>query len=327
MIIRVGIFGYGNLGKGVECALRQNADMELVGIFTRRDPKTVQSMTGAPVYPASEAEAFRDRIDVMIVCGGSATDLPVLTGKLASVFSVVDSFDTHDDIPEHFAAVDASAKEAGHVALISGGWDPGIFSIMRLYGEVFLPDGQTDTFWGPGVSQGHSDAVRRIPGVLDARQYTLPVDASVRQVREGRMPELTPRLKHRRLCYVVAEEGADLEKIRTQIVTMPHYFEGYDTQVVFISQEEMNREHSRLPHGGFVFRTGRTGLRFTQRETMEFGLHLDSNPEFTGSVLCALARGVYRLVQRGESGCRTVFDLPPAYLSPLSDAELRAKLL
>ena len=327
MLIRIGIFGYGNLGKGVELALRQNADMELVGIFTRRDPQSVHSLTGAPVYAASEAESFRDGIDVMIVCGGSATDLPVLTGKLASLFSVVDSFDTHDDIPEHFASVDAAAKQAGTVALISGGWDPGIFSLMRLYGETFLPDGQTDTFWGPGVSQGHSDAVRRIPGVLDARQYTLPVEESVERVRSGKMPELSARQKHRRLCYVVAEDGADREEIREKIVTMPHYFDAYDTAVIFITQEEMERKHSRLPHGGFVFRTGLTGLEFTQRETMEFGLRLDSNPEFTGGVLCALARGVYRLSMRGESGCRTIFDLPPALLSPKSPAELRAAFL
>ena len=327
MVIRIGIYGYGNLGKGVECALRQQPDMELAGIFTRRDPKTVHSLTDAPVYPASEAESFRDRIDVMIVCGGSATDLPVLTGKLAGTFSVVDSFDTHAFIPEHFANVDSFAKKAGTVALISGGWDPGVFSLMRLYGDAFLPDGQTDTFWGPGVSQGHSDAVRRIPGVKDARQYTLPVEESVQIVRSGQMPELSARQKHRRLCYVVAEEGADKEAIRTAIVTMPNYFDAYDTQVVFVTEEEMNEKHGRLPHGGFVFRTGLTGLSFTQRETMEFGLHLDSNPEFTGSVLCALARGVYRLVLRGESGCYTVFDLPPAYLSPRSGAELRAMFL
>ena len=327
MVIRVGIFGYGNLGKGVECALRQQPDMELAGIFTRRDPQTVKSLTGAPVYAAEEVKSFRDKIDVMIICGGSATDLPVLTGRLAEHFSVVDSFDTHADIPEHFAAVDSQAKKGGTAALISGGWDPGVFSLMRLYGEVFLPDGKSDTFWGPGVSQGHSDAVRRIPGVKDARQYTLPVEESVQKVRSGQMPELSARQKHRRLCYVVAEEGADREAIKEQIVTMPHYFDEYDTQVVFVTEEEMKEKHSRLPHGGFVFRTGLTGLSFTQRETMEFGLHLDSNPEFTGSVLCALARGVYRLVQRGESGCFTVFDLPPAYLSPLSNSELRAKLL
>ncbi len=327
MVIRVGIYGYGNLGRGVESALRQNADMELVGIFTRRDPDSVHSVTGAPVYAASAADDFKDQIDIMILCGGSATDLPELTCRLARSFNVIDSFDTHASIPEHFASVNASAEASGHVALISGGWDPGVFSLMRLYGEVFLPDGKSDTFWGPGVSQGHSDAVRRIPGVLDARQYTLPVEESVEQVRAGKMPELTIRQKHRRLCYVVAEEGADKESIRQQIVTMPHYFDEYDTQVVFISAEEMKEKHSRLPHGGFVFRTGVTGERFSQKETMEFGLHLDSNPEFTGSVLCALARGVYRLVQRGESGCRTVFDLPPAYLSPLSGAELRAKLL
>ncbi|MBP5230913.1 MAG: diaminopimelate dehydrogenase [Clostridia bacterium] len=327
MLIRVGIYGYGNLGKGVESALRQNADMELTGIFTRRDPKEVPSLSGAPVYPASEADSFRDKIDVMILCGGSATDLPVMTARLAERFHVVDSFDTHADIPGHFASVDRSAKASGHVALISGGWDPGVFSLMRLYGEVFLPDGQADTFWGPGVSQGHSDAVRRIPGVKDARQYTLPVEESVRAVRAGEMPELTARQKHRRLVYAVAEEGADREAIRKQIVSMPHYFDGYDTEVFLIGEEEMKENHSRHPHGGFVFRTGRTGLRFTHRETMECGLHLDSNPEFTGSVLCALARGVYRLAQRGESGCRTIFDLPPAYLSPSSPEDLRARLL
>lgn len=327
MIIRTGIVGYGNLGKGVEYALRQNPDMELDGIFTRRDPGSVQAATGAPVYALSDVKSFQDRIDVMILCGGSATDLPEMTGRLAGMFNVIDSFDTHADIPEHFASVDAAAKAGGHVALISGGWDPGVFSLMRLYGEVFLPDGKSDTFWGPGVSQGHSDAVRRIPGVRDARQYTLPVEESVSLVRSGKMPDLSTRQKHRRLCYVVAEDGADREEIRNRIVTMPKYFDEYDTQVVFITEEEMKEKHSSLPHGGFVFRTGMTGKNFEKRETMEFGLHLDSNPEFTGSVLVALARGVYRLVQRGESGCRTIFDLPPAYLSPLSGAELRARLL
>ncbi len=325
--MKIGIFGYGNLGRGVECALTQNPDMELVGIFTRRDPESVKTLTGAKVYAASDAEKFAKEIDVMIICGGSATDLPVLTPMLAKTFNVVDSFDTHAHIPDHFAAVDAAAAESGHLALISGGWDPGMFSLNRLYANVILPDGKDYTFWGRGVSQGHSDAVRRIPGVKDARQYTVPVPEALEAVRSGSQPELTTREKHTRECFVVAEEGADLAAIETAIKTMPNYFDEYDTTVTFITEEEMHRDHAELPHGGFVIRTGRTGLDRQHSHTIEYRLTLDSNPEFTSSVLVALARAIGRMAQRGASGCRTIFDIAPADLSPLSGEELRSHLL
>lgn len=325
--MKLGIYGYGNLGRGVESAVRQNPDLELVGVFTRRDPKTVVTRTGIPVYAAAEAEKFRDRIDVMILCGGSATDLPAMTPELAKLFNVVDSFDTHARIPEHFAKVDAAAKAAGHIAVISGGWDPGMFSLNRLYASVILPDGKDYTFWGRGVSQGHSDAIRRVPGVKDARQYTVPIPEALDAVRAGKMPELTTRQKHRRECYVVAEEGADKAAIEKAICTMPNYFDEYDTTVTFLSQEELDRDHKELPHGGFVFRTGKTGLSGEHKHTIEYRLALDSNPEFTSCVLAALARAAYRMHQRGQTGCKTVFDIAPADLSMLSAEELRAHLL
>lgn len=325
--MRLAIYGYGNIGRGVECAAAQNPDMELIGVFTRRDPQNVRTLTGAPVYAASELDARAGGIDVLVVCGGSATDLPRMTPMLAGKCSVVDSFDTHARIPEHFANVDAAARESGHVALISGGWDPGMFSLARLYGSVILPDGKDYTFWGRGVSQGHSDAVRRIDGVLDARQYTVPIPAALDAVRSGSMPELTAREKHRREVYIVAAEGADQAAIEQAVVTMPHYFDEYDTTVTFISQEEMAREHGELPHGGFVFRTGKTGLHGEHTHTIEYRLALDSNPEFTAGVLVALARAVHWMAKRGESGCKTVFDVAPADLSPLSGEELRARLL
>ena len=325
--MKIAIYGYGNIGRGVELAARQNADTELVGVFTRRDPKTVKTLTGVPVYAAQDIAQYRDKVDVLIICGGSATDLPVLTPMLAKDFNVVDSFDTHARIPEHFAAVDAAAREKGHTALISGGWDPGMFSLNRLYASAILPEGKDYTFWGRGVSQGHSDAVRRIEGVLDARQYTVPVQAALDAVRAGECPELTTRQKHLRDCYVVAEEGADKARIEREIKTMPNYFADYDTTVHFISAEEMKRDHSELPHGGFVIRSGKTGLKGEHRHTVEYRLTLDSNPEFTSSVLVALARGVYKHAQKEDFGCKTVFDMAPADLSPLSGEELRAHYL
>ena len=325
--MKIAIYGYGNIGRGVECAITQNPDAELTGIFTRRPPESVQSLTGAPVHAAAEIERYRDRIDVLILCGGSATDLPEMTPALAERFNVVDSFDTHARIPEHFSKVDDAARRGGRLALISGGWDPGMFSLSRLYASAILPKGKDYTFWGRGVSQGHSDAIRRIPGVRDARQYTVPIPEALEAVRSGSMPELTARQKHRRECYVVAEEGADLTAIRQAIVTMPNYFDEYDTSVTFISEEEMRRDHAALPHGGFVIRTGRTGLNEEHQHTIEYRLNLDSNPEFTAGVLVALARAVVRMSQRGETGCRTIFDVAPADLSPLSGEELRARLL
>ncbi len=325
--MKIAIYGYGNIGRGVELAARQNADTELVGVFTRRDPKTVKTLTGVPVCAAQDIAQYRDKVDVLIICGGSATDLPVLTPMLAKDFNVVDSFDTHARIPEHFAAVDAAAREKGHTALISGGWDPGMFSLNRLYASAILPEGKDYTFWGRGVSQGHSDAVRRIEGVLDARQYTVPVQAALDAVRAGECPELTTRQKHLRDCYVVAEEGADRARIEREIKTMPNYFADYDTTVHFISAEEMKRDHSELPHGGFVIRSGKTGLKGEHRHTIEYRLTLDSNPEFTSSVLVALARGVYKHAQKEDFGCKTVFDMAPADLSPLSGEELRAHYL
>lgn len=325
--MKLAIYGYGNIGRGVECAITQNSDAELYGVFTRRDPALVKTLTGASVYPAAELEKRANEFDVLVICGGSATDLPEMTPALARKVNVVDSFDTHARIPEHFANVDAAAKESGHVALISGGWDPGMFSLARLYGSVILPEGKDYTFWGRGVSQGHSDAVRRIEGVADARQYTVPVPEALDAVRSGSMPELTTRQKHRREVYVVAKEGADKAAIEKAIVTMPNYFDEYDTTVTFISADEMAREHKELPHGGFVFRTGKTGLKREHSHTIEYRLTLDSNPEFTAGVLVALARAVDRMAKRGDKGCKTVFDIAPADLSPLSGEELRAHML
>ena len=324
-MIRIGIYGYGNLGRGVELAASQNGDIELVSIFTRRVPSTVTSATGAKVRHITEAALLENEIDVMILCGGSATDLPVQTPELAKLFNTVDSFDTHARIPEHFANVDAIAKEYGHLSLISAGWDPGLFSIMRMYANAVLPSGKDYTFWGRGVSQGHSDAIRRIEGVLDARQYTVPVQAAADAVRSGQCPELATGDKHLRECYVVAEKGADLKRIENEIKTMPNYFSDYTTTVTFITQEEMDKEHSALPHGGFVIRNGQTGGGC--RHTVEFSLKLESNPEFTGSVLVACARAVYRMHARGDRGCMTLFDVPPAMLIRADGEELRSTLL
>ncbi|MBQ7931485.1 MAG: diaminopimelate dehydrogenase [Clostridia bacterium] len=326
MSIRIGILGYGNLGRGVECAIRQNPDMELVGVFTRRDPSAVKTF-GAKAYHIDRAAEMKDDIDVMIICGGSATDLPWQTPEYAKIFNVVDSFDTHAKIPEHYAAVDASAKESGKIAVISAGWDPGMFSVNRLYAGAILPEGNDYTFWGKGVSQGHSDAIRRIDGVLDARQYTIPVPAALEAVRNGEAPELTAREKHTRECFVVAEEGADLERIEREIVTMPNYFADYDTTVHFISMEELQRDHAGIPHGGVVIRSGKTGLNKEHNHIIEYSLKLDSNPEFTSSVLVAMARAAYRMNREGQAGCKTIFDIPPAYLSPRSGEELRKTLL
>ena len=327
MSIRVGIYGYGNLGKGVECAIKQNPDLTLVGVFTRRPPETVKTLTGAKVFLADDALKMTDEIDVMIICGGSATDLPVQTPMLAKYFNVVDSFDTHARIPEHFEKVDKSAKEGGKVGAISVGWDPGMFSIARLYGSAILPDGNDYTFWGKGVSQGHSDAIRRVKGVKDGKQYTVPVEEALEEVRSGKNPTLTARQKHTRVCYVVAEEGADKEAIEKEIKEMPNYFADYDTTVHFISQEELNRDHGGIPHGGFVIRTGKTGLDGENTHIIEYSLKLDSNPQFTASVLVACARAVVRLNKEKVSGCRTLFDIPPSYLSAVSPDELRKKLL
>lgn len=325
--MKLAIYGYGNLGKGVECAIRQNPDAELFGVFTRRDPDKVKTLTGVGVYPADEIEEYQDEIDVLIICGGSATDLPAMTPMLAKHFNVVDSFDTHAKIPSHFANVDAAAKESGHIALISAGWDPGMFSLNRCYASAILPEGNDYTFWGRGVSQGHSDAVRRIDGVKDARQYTVPVPSALEQVRAGTNPTLTTREKHTRECYVVAEEGADLARIENEIKTMPNYFDEYDTTVHFISEEEMKRDHSELPHGGFVIRTGKTGLNGEHSHVIEYSLKLDSNPEFTASAIVAFARAICRMHARGDVGCKTVFDIAPGDLSPLSPEELRARML
>ena len=325
--MKIGIYGYGNLGRGVELAIRQNADMELAGVFTRRDPATVKTITGAPVYAAADVNRFENEIDVMIICGGSASDLPEMTPALAKHFNVLDSFDTHARIPEHFANVDAAAAETGHTALISAGWDPGLFSLARLLMNSVLPDGKDYTFWGRGVSQGHSDAIRRIPGVKDARQYTVPVPAALASARSGENPDLSTRQKHTRECYVVAEEGADKALIEKQIKEMPNYFADYDTTVTFITEEEMKRDHSELPHGGQVIRCGRTGLDGNRTHVMEFSLKLDSNPEFTASVLVACARAVVRMNGRQIFGCKTLFDIPPADLSPIDPEEMRKKLL
>lgn len=327
MKIRIGIMGYGNLGKGIECAVRQNDDMELVGVFTRRAPETVKVLTDVPVYHVDKLLEMKDTIDVLMMCGGSATDLPKQTAEYAKYFNVVDSFDTHAKIPEHFANVDASAKESGKIAMISVGWDPGMFSLNRLYGSAILRDGNDYTFWGKGVSQGHSDAIRRIAGVKDAKQYTIPVDAALESVRNCENPELTTRQKHTRECFVVVEEGADKAAIEKEIKTMPNYFADYDTTVHFISQEELNRDHAGIPHGGFVLRTGKTGLNGEHNHVIEYSLKLDSNPEFTACVLTAYARAAYRMNAEGMKGCKTVFDVAPAYLSPMSGEELRSHLL
>lgn len=328
MSIRIGILGYGNLGRGVECALRQNPDMELKAVFTRRDPADVKILTQtAQVCHVDQAPQWTDRLDVMILCGGSATDLPVQTPQYAELFNVVDSFDTHAKIPEHFAHVDAAAKKGGRTAIISVGWDPGMFSLNRMYANAILPDGKDYTFWGRGVSQGHSDAIRRIAGVKDAKQYTIPVDSALAAVRAGENPALTTRQKHIRECFVVAEEGADLDRIETEIKTMPNYFADYDTTVHFISEEELKRDHSGIPHGGFVLRSGSTGWEQEHSHLIEYSLKLDSNPEFTASVIVAYARAAFRLCGEGAHGCKTVFDIAPAYLSAKSGEELRATLL
>ncbi len=328
MSIRVGILGYGNLGKGVECAITQNPDMELAAVFTRRNPESVKVRTeGVKVLHADELEHMQDEIDVLILCGGSATDLPVQTPKYAAMYNVVDSYDTHAKIPEHFAAVDAAAKTAGKIGIISCGWDPGMFSLNRLYANCVLPEGQDYTFWGKGVSQGHSDAVRRIAGVKDCRQYTIPVPAALEAVRSGENPELTVRQKHTRECFVVAEEGADLNQIEQEIKTMPNYFADYDTTVHFITEEEMKRDHSGLPHGGCVIRTGVSGMDREHKHVIEYSLTLDSNPEFTSSVIVAYARAAFRMNQEGQAGGKTVFDIAPSYLSAKSGEELRAHLL
>ena len=327
MSIRIGILGYGNLGRGVECAIKHNPDMELVGVFTRRAPESVKILTEtAKVYSVDDAEKMKDQIDVMILCGGSATDLPEQTPKYAQWFNVVDSFDTHKRIPEHFANVDKAASENGHVGIISVGWDPGMFSLNRLYAESILVQGSTYTFWGKGVSQGHSDAIRRIEGVKNGIQYTVPIEAAVDQVRSGSEPELTTRQKHLRECYVVAEEGADKAAIENAIKTMPNYFSDYDTTVTFITEEELKANHSKMPHGGFVIRTGETGCE-GNKHVIEYSLKLDSNPEFTGSVLVAYARAAHRLSKKGECGARSVFDIAPAMLSQMSAEELRAHML
>ena len=328
MSIRIGIFGYGNLGRGIECAVRQNPDMELVAVFTRRDPSTVKINTaGAVVARADEADSFVGKIDVMILCGGSATDLPLQTPALAKKFCVVDSFDTHARIPEHFAAVDAAAREGGNAAMISVGWDPGMFSVNRLYAGAILPDGKDYTFWGKGVSQGHSDAIRRIEGVVNAKQYTIPIESALEAVRSGSEPTLTARQKHLRECFVVAEEGADKARIEREICEMPNYFADYDTVVHFITAEELARDHAGIPHGGFVIRTGKTGAELENSHVIEYSLKLDSNPEFTASVIVAYARAIYRMKNEGVVGCKTVFDVPPVYLSPKSREELIKELL
>lgn len=325
--IRIGITGYGNLGKGVEYAVEAAEDMELAGIFTRRSPEQIKPRTGVPVYAMEQAEQMKNQIDVMIVCGGSANDLPVQTAQLAAHFNLVDSFDTHAKIPEHFANVDKISMESKKISIISAGWDPGMFSLNRLYSQAILPNGSDYTFWGKGVSQGHSDAIRRIDGVLNAKQYTIPVEKALEKVRSGEQPELTTREKHTRECFVVAADGADRAYIENQIKTMPNYFADYDTTVHFISMEEFEAEHSGIPHGGVVFRTGTTGENQQHKHIIEYKLTLDSNPEFTAGVLTACARAAYRMNQERMCGCKTLFDIPPSYLHPQSDEELRKNLL
>ena len=328
MKTRIGILGYGNLGRGIECAIAQNPDMELVAVFTRRNPETVKILTdGVKVYSVDDALDMKDQIDVMILCGGSATDLPKQTPEYAKYFNVVDSFDTHAKIPEHFAATDASAKKNGNIAVISCGWDPGMFSLNRLYANAILPVGNDYTFWGKGVSQGHSDAIRRVEGVANAKQYTVPVESALEAVRNGENPELTTRQKHTRECFVVAKEGADLARIEEEIKTMPNYFADYDTTVNFITEEELAANHSGIPHGGFVIRSGKTGWNEEHSHIIEYSLKLDSNPEFTASVIVACARAAFRMKQEGMTGCKTIFDIAPAYMSPFDGAELRAHML
>ena len=328
MSIRIGILGYGNLGRGVECAIRQNPDMELAAVFTRRSPETVEILTdGVTVVKADAAKEWTDKIDVLIICGGSATDLPTQTPEYAKMFNVIDSFDTHARIPEHFANVDAAAKAGNKLGIISLGWDPGLFSLNRMYANAVLPQGNDYTFWGKGVSQGHSDAIRRIAGVKDARQYTIPVESSLEAVRNGENPQLTTREKHTRECFVVLEEGADAARVEEEIKTMPNYFDEYDTTVHFISEEELKKNHSGIPHGGFVLRSGKTGWNEENSHLIEYRLKLDSNPEFTSCVLVAYARAAYRMAKEGQTGARTIFDIPPAYLSAKSSEELRAHLL
>ncbi len=328
MTIRIGIMGYGNLGRGIECAIRQNSDMELVAVFTRRPPETVKILTeGVNVYHVDDAIKMKDEIDVLILCGGSATDLPKQTVEYAKYFNVVDSFDTHAKIPEHFENVNKMAVKNNNVALISAGWDPGMFSLNRLYASAVLPQGKDYTFWGKGISQGHSDAIRRIEGVKNAKQYTIPIESALEAVRNGSEPELSTREKHLRECFVVAEEGADLERIENEIKTMPNYFADYDTTVHFITEEELLRDHSGIPHGGFVIRSGKTGWNGENTHVIEYSLKLDSNPEFTSSVIVAYARAVYRMKCEGMSGCKTVFDVAPAYLSQMTAEEMRKNLL
>lgn len=326
-MIKIGIAGYGNLGRGVESALQNAEDMELIGVFTRRAPESVKTATGAPVYRWDDAKKMQNDMDVMILCGGSANDLPTQTAEMAALFNVVDSFDTHAKIPEHFSQVDEVSRTANKISVISVGWDPGLFSLNRLYGQAILPNGKDYTFWGKGVSQGHSDAIRRIPGVKDGKQYTIPVESALESVRNGENPDLTTREKHTRECFVVAEDGADLAAIETAIQTMPNYFADYDTTVHFISQEELDRDHAGIPHGGVVFRTGVTGLQNEQKHVVEYKLQLDSNPGFTSSVLVAFARAAYRMQKDGLCGCKTIFDIAPSYLHPASPAEQRAHLL
>ena len=326
--MRIGILGYGNLGRGVEFAVKENPDTELAAVFTRRDPSSVNINTpDVPIIKVSDIEAWKDKIDVLILCGGSATDLPVQTPEFAKLFNVVDSFDTHANIPQHFAKVDEAAKSGNHTAIISVGWDPGLFSLARVYFNAVLPDGKDYTFWGKGVSQGHSDAIRRIKGVKNAKQYTIPIDSALEAVRSGNNPELTTRQKHSRECFVVLENGADAAEVERQIKNMPNYFADYDTTVHFISEEELQRDHSGLAHGGFVIRSGKTGQDKQHNHIAEFSLKLDSNPEFTSNVLIAYARAAYRLNNEGQTGCKTVLDIPPAYLSPKSSEELRAHYL
>lgn len=325
---RVGILGYGNLGRGVECAIKQNPDLELLAVFTRRNPEDVKILTEtAKVCPVSEVKGWKEKLDVMILCGGSATDLPKQSPEMASMFNIVDSFDTHAKIPEHYKNVDKRAKEGGKTAIISIGWDPGMFSLNRLYANAILPEGKDYTFWGKGVSQGHSDAIRRIAGVKNAKQYTIPVEEALNAVRKGENPELSTREKHTRECFVVLEEGADAAKVEEEIKTMPNYFADYDTTVHFISEEELLRDHSGIPHGGFVLRSGSTGWEKENRHLIEYRLKLDSNPEFTSCVLAAYARAACRMAEEGMTGCKTAFDVVPAYLSPKSGEELRAELL
>ncbi len=328
MCIKIGILGYGNLGRGVECAVKHNPDMELAAVFTRRNPDSVKVLTEtAAVCSVADLEQWKDRIDVLILCGGSATDLPVQTPEMAKMFNVVDSFDTHARIPEHFANVDKAAKENGKLGIISVGWDPGMFSLNRLYAESVLPCGQTYTFWGKGVSQGHSDAIRRVAGVKNGKQYTIPVEAALEAVRSGSNPELTTRQKHIRECFVVLEDGADAQKVAEEIKTMPNYFAEYDTIVNFISEEEFAANHAGIPHGGFVIRSGKTGWENENTEIIEYSLKLDSNPEFTSAVIVAYARAAYRMAKEGQTGCKTVFDVAPVYLSPKTPEEMRASML